>query len=87
MLTKKFVIEVGILLDRRKTVLEIIEKNPGIRFNEIPQTEKTTHDLHEKLGKHTFTYPQIFNSSNILIGGFEDLLDYTQYEDAVNKTI
>ena len=62
-------------------------KRLGIRFNEIPQTEKTIHDLHEKLGKHTFTYPQIFNSSNILIGGFEDLLDYTQYEDAVNKTI
>ena len=62
-------------------------KRLGIRFNEIPQTEKTTHDLHEKLGKHTFTYPQIFNSSNILIGGFEDLLDYTQYEDAVNKII
>ena len=37
-------------------------KRLGIRFNEIPQTEKTTHDLHEKLGKHTFTYPQIFNS-------------------------
>ena len=36
MLTKKFVIEVGIKkLDRREVVLEIIEKNPGIRFNEI----------------------------------------------------
>ena len=62
-------------------------KRLGIRFNEIPHTEKTTHDLQEKLGKHTFTYTQIFNSSNILIGGFEDHLEYTQYEDAVNKTI
>ena len=36
MLTKKFVIEVGIKkMDRSKVVLEIIEKNPGIRFNEI----------------------------------------------------
>jgi len=36
LLTKKFVIEVGIKkLDRKEVVLEIIEKNPGIRFNEI----------------------------------------------------
>ena len=35
MLTKKFFIKLEFKSDRRETVLEIIEKNPGIRVNEI----------------------------------------------------
>ena len=59
----------------------------GIKYKEVPQTQKTIYELHEKVGKSMVTYPQIFNSSDVLIGGFEDLLDYTQYEDQVNKQI
>lgn len=59
----------------------------GIKYKEVPQTNLTIYELHEKVGKSMVTYPQIFNSSDVLIGGFEDLLDYTQYEDQVNKQI
>ena len=49
----------------------------NINFKEIPQDEKSMHDLHEKLNKHMFTYPQIFDDDH-LIGGYTDLLDYTE---------
>ena len=58
----------------------------GIKYKEIPQTQKSIYELHEKLAQEMVTYPQIFNSAGVSIGGFEDLLDYTQYEDSVNKT-
>jgi glutaredoxin len=53
-------------------------KRLNIEFKEIPQNEATTKELNEKLmGPTSFTYPQIFDGDHD-VGGFEDLLDYTE---------
>jgi glutaredoxin len=54
----------------------------GISFKELPVTpqsplmdevlEKSDHDV------MTLTFPQIFNSNGKHIGGYMDLLDYTE---------
>ena len=49
-------------------------------FEEISQTQKTREELIARSGLNEMklTYPQIFAPDGKLIGGFEDLLDYTE---------
>jgi len=49
-------------------------------FEEIAQTKKTKEELLARSGLNeaVLTYPQIFAPDGILIGGYEDFLDYTE---------
>ena len=49
-------------------------------FEEISQTHKSKEELLARSGLNEMrlTYPQIFAPDGKLIGGFEDLLDYTE---------
>jgi glutaredoxin len=53
-------------------------KRLNIEFKEIPQNKATVKELNEKLmGPTSFTYPQIFDGDHS-VGGYIDLLDYTE---------
>ena len=54
----------------------------GIKYEIVEQSEQSYLDLSDSLDSNTFTYPQIFDHDDFLIGGFEDLLDYTDIEPA-----
>jgi glutaredoxin len=38
-------------------------------------------ELSEKLNKPRYTYPQIFTEEGKSVGGFDNLLDYTEHMD------
>jgi len=53
----------------------------GIKYSIIEQNQHTITELSEKINKTMFTYPQIFNEEDKSIGGFDNLLDYTEQMD------
>ncbi len=53
----------------------------GIKYKVIKQSEHTVTELSEKLNKSMFTYPQIFDEKGNKVGGFDNLLDYTEQMD------
>ena len=53
----------------------------GIKYKVIKQNEHTVTELSEKLNKSMFTYPQIFDEEGNTVGGFDNLLDYTEQMD------
>lgn len=54
----------------------------GIKYKIVEQNEQSSLDLSGRLDSYVFTYPQIFDHDDFLIGGFEALLDYTEIEPA-----
>jgi len=54
----------------------------GLPFRIVKQNTDTKKELNEKfMGPTSFTYPQIFNEKDESVGGFDDLLDYTEHMD------
>jgi len=54
----------------------------GLPFRIVKQNAASKKELWEKLsGPTSWTYPQIFNEKDESIGGFNDLLDYTEQMD------
>jgi len=49
----------------------------NINFKEVPQNKASVQKLIKQLNKKRYTYPQIWDDDH-LIGGYTDLLDYTE---------
>ncbi len=56
-------------------------KRLGIEYTIIEQNKDTIKELSEKLNKPRYTYPQIFTEEGKSVGGFDNLLDYTEHMD------
>jgi len=56
-------------------------KRLGIEYTIIEQSADTIKELTEKLDRTKFTYPQIFTEEGKSVGGFDNLLDYTEQMD------
>ena len=56
-------------------------KRLGIEYTIVEQNDNTIKELSEKLNKSMFTYPQIFTEEGKSVGGFDNLLDYTEQMD------
>ena len=52
-------------------------KRLNIEFKEVKQTDTSKQKLVEVLNKKQYTYPQIWDDEHH-IGGYTDLLDYTE---------
>ena len=53
----------------------------GIKYKVIKQNAHTVTELSEKINKSMYTYPQIFDEEVKSVGGFDNLLDYTEQMD------
>lgn len=62
--------------DMAKAEMDLLK----INYKVINQTKETKSELIERSGisEDKLTYPQIFHDNGELIGGYADLLDYTE---------